>query len=113
MSSSKKNLIAICSVAAILLIFIVLSFFVGKIPMNSEDTVGNTAGNLNNGGLFCESDGKVYFANAYDNYSLYSMNPDETEIEKLGVNQVSSINAGGNYLYYYMQSGPSSGKGLG
>ncbi len=113
MSSSKKNLIAIGSVAAVLLILLISSFFIGKIPMNSADTVGNTAGNLNNSGLFCESDGKVYFANAYDNYSLYSMNPDETELQKLGVNQVSSINAGGNYLYYYMQSGTSGGKGLG
>lgn len=113
MSSSKKNIIAISIVIAILVIFIVLSFFVGKIPMNSTDTVGNTAGNLNNGGLFCESDGIVYFANAYDNYSLYSMKPDETEIKKLGVNQVSSINAGGDYIYYYMQSGTSGGKGLG
>lgn len=113
MSSSKKNLIAISSVIAVLLILLISSFFIGKIPMNSADTVGNTAGNLNNSGLFCESDGKVYFANAYDNYSLYSMNPDETEIKKLGVNQVSSINAGGNYLYYYMQSGTSGGKGLG
>lgn len=113
MSTSKKNLIIIGTILAVLLILIISSFFIGKIPMNSADTVGNTAGNLNNGGLFCESDGTVYFANAYDSYSLYSMNPDETELKKMGVNQVSSINAGGNYLYYYMQSGPSNGKGLG
>ncbi|MCI8695906.1 MAG: DUF5050 domain-containing protein, partial [Lachnospiraceae bacterium] len=31
---------------------------------------GNT-GNLNNGGYFCEMDGRVYFANAYDNFALY------------------------------------------
>ena len=72
--------------------------------MNDAYTVGNTAGNLNNGGLFCESDGKVYFANAYDNNTLYSMNPNETEQTKLGVNSVASINAGGDYLYYYMES---------
>lgn len=113
MSSSKKNILAIGIILSILLIFIILSLFVGKVPMNDDYTVGNTAGNLNNGGLFCESGGKVYFANAYDNYSLYSMNADETEIKKLGDNQVASINAGGDYLYYYMQSNPSSGKGLG
>ncbi|MCM1047679.1 MAG: DUF5050 domain-containing protein [Clostridiales bacterium] len=113
MSSAKKNIIIICSAAAVLIILITISLFVGKIPMNDESTTGNTAGNLNNSGLFCETDDKVYFANAYDNYSLYSMNPDESEIEKIGVNQVSSINAGGDYLYYYMQSGTSGGKGLG
>lgn len=113
MSSAKKNTIIICVTIAILIVIAVLLLFVGKIPMNDAGTVGNTAGNLNNGGLFCESDDKVYFANAYDNYSLYSMNLDETDMKKLGVNQVSSINAGGDYLYYYMQSGTSGGKGLG
>lgn len=113
MTSSVKKLIIAVTIIAALLLTIVLVSLSGRIPMNSEDTVGNTAGNLNNGGLFCESVGKVYFANAYDNYSLYSMNTDETDIKKLGVNQVSSINAGGDYIYYYMQSSASGGKGLG
>ena len=56
---------------------------------------------------------KVYFANAYDGGALYCMNPNETEITKLSGNCVSSINAGGDYLYYYMESGSSGGKGLG
>ncbi len=117
MSASKKNTIIICSVLCIVVLcFVLIALFVGKIPMNDENTVGNTAGNLNNGGLFCESDGVVYFSNAYDNNSLYSMNPDESDIKKLGVNSVSYINAGGDYLYYYMESGTNagnSGTGLG
>ena len=64
--------------------------------------MGNTPGYLNNGGYFCEADGRVYFANAYDNYGLYAMNPDESEMVKLSSNSVSSINAAGKYLYYAM-----------
>lgn len=44
-------------------------------PRQSPETVGNTAGNLNNSGYFCEYDGTVYFANAYDSNTLYSMDP--------------------------------------
>lgn len=82
---------------------IVYSQYSEKIPDNDPYVTGNTAGNLNNSGLYCESDGKVFFANAYDNYSLYSMNSDESEIQKLSSGKASSINAAGNFIYYYME----------
>lgn len=113
MTAKTKNIIIIASTFAILALIVTLLVITGKMPMNDNYTVGNTAGNLNNGGLFCESDGRVYFANAYDNNALYSMNPDETDIKKLNGNSVASINAGGDYLYYYMESGASGGTGLG
>ena len=113
MSKNQKNILIVVSAFAILGIIITLLVITGQMPMNDNYIVGNTAGNLNNGGLFCESDGKVYFANAYDNNALYSMNPNETELTKLGVNSVASINAGGDYLYYYMESGKDGGEGLG
>ena len=83
---------------ALLVICIILQ---GKIEQNPPGTIGNTAGNLNNKGLFCEQNGVVYFANAYDNGTLYSMNADETNIQKLSDAQAQSINAAGDYLYYY------------
>lgn len=112
MTTTKKNIIIICIVVCVLASLFAVALLTGKVPMNDASTVGNTAGNLNNGGLFCESEGKVYFANAYDNNALYSMNADETEIIKLNGNSVASINAGGDYLYYYMESS-TNGKGLG
>ncbi|MDD6810862.1 MAG: DUF5050 domain-containing protein [Lachnospiraceae bacterium] len=112
MTTNKKNIIIICSTLFIILLLFILMIFTGKIPMNDDYTVGNTAGNLNNGGYYCESEDRVYFANAYDNNALYSMNPDETDLKKLNSNSVSFINAGGKYLYYYMQSG-NGGEGLG
>ncbi len=90
----------------------IISSLAGKVPPNDISVTGNTAGNLNNGGLYAESNGKVYFSNAYDNGCLYSMNSDETEFEKLSTNQVNSINVGGNFLYYYMDSS-GGGTGLG
>ena len=71
MTTTKKNIIIICIVVCILAALFAVAMLTGKIPMNDAYTVGNTAGNLNNGGLFCESDGKVFFANAYDNNALY------------------------------------------
>lgn len=113
MTTNKKNIIIVVAVFAVLALIITILVITGRMPMNDNYTVGNTAGNLNNGGLFCESDGVVYFANAYDNNTLYSMNSNETNLQKLSVNSVASINAGGDYLYYYMESGTGGGTGLG
>lgn len=113
MSSKQKNILILIIMLVILIVLFVCVSFLGRIPENEADTVGNTPGNLNNGGYFCESDGRVYFANAYDNRSLYSMNPDESDMVKLNSNSVSSINAAGKFLYYYMTSDGSTGTGLG
>lgn len=112
MSTNKKNAIIICSTFLIIALIFTILLFTSRITYNDDSTVGNTAGNLNNGGLFCESEDKVYFSNPYDNNTLYCMNPDETDIKKLGNNTVASINAGGKYIYYYMES-DTNGTGLG
>lgn len=106
--------IILISVAAILLIVLAGAayLFLGRTRMNPEGTVGNTAGNLNNSGLFCEYDGKVYFSNAFDGGNLFVMNPDETELKRLNTLKVRNILAGGRYLYYF-QTGSSSGSGFG
>ena len=99
-------------ILVILAALIVFSSLSEKIPANDISITGNTGGNLNNGGLYAESNGKVYFSNAYDNGCLYSMNADETDLVKLSSTPASSINVGGNFLYYYMDSS-KSGTGLG
>lgn len=103
----KNILIIILLFLGITLIFLLtlLSRRVTRVP---EDAIGNTAGNLLNGGLFCEDEGIVYFANAYDNHTLYSMNPDESEIKKISNVPVSSINAAGKYLFYYQNASAST-----
>jgi len=71
-----------------------------KIVYNNETAVGNTPGNLNNGGLFCEYEGKIYFANPADQNKLYVMDSDCTNAKKLNDDSVASLNVCGSYIYY-------------
>lgn len=87
--------------------------FLGRVKMNPNGTVGNTAGNINNSGLFCEYGGKVYFSNSFDGGSLFVMNPDETDVKRLRSLKVRNILAGGSYIYYFQTGSSSSGSGPG
>lgn len=114
----KKKLIIIIAAAVLLLVIsavaIYFIFFKKDTTIHyPEGTVGNTAGNLNNGGLFCEKDGVVYFANARDNGYLYSMDPDEGNLKKLGSISVLNLMCAGNDLYYSQLSSSTSDGGLG
>lgn len=90
----------------------VYSILSERVKMNDGYATGNTAGNLNNGGLFCESGNTVFFSNPYDGGCLYSMTPDEGHMKKLSSASVSSINADENYVYYYLDSS-KAGQGIG
>lgn len=111
--NTKQKRILIGVVIALLLVTISAAvIFLNRITMNPNGTVGNTAGNLNNSGLFCEYDDTVYFANSYDGGSLYAMSPDETDIRKLNSLEVQNILAGGKYLYYF-QTGSTATSSFG
>lgn len=77
-----------------------LVYLSDKVKYNDEGTVGNTAGNLMNGGRFAEHNGIIYFANPYDNDQLYSMNSDCSNIKKLSDDSTSYINVCDNYIFY-------------
>lgn len=113
----QKKIIILISTFTILIALGLSVYFTNqakKIPENSLTTVGNTAGNLYNGGYFCQDEEYVYFSNPYDNYALYRMLPDETKMEKLVSMQIKQINSAGKYLYYYQYgSGANSAEGLG
>lgn len=112
MHNRIRNVLLIFGAILILAAMIVYYVLSARIPMNPEGTVGNTAGNLNNRGLFCEYDGLVYFSNPYDNGALYSMTPDEENVKRLGATSVELINAGGSFLYYFqLEAGGSGGLG--
>ncbi len=101
----KKKWIIPVIAGSILLILVIANLvnaFLSRVPANDISVTGNTAGNLNNSGLFAEDNGKVYFSNAYDDGRLYSMNADETDVKRLTGSRVSSINVGGKFLYYYI-----------
>lgn len=100
-SKNRKSYLIIGGIVLVLLIFVIISSFTNRVKMNPAGTVGNTAGNVNNAGLFCEYDGIVYFSNPADNGALYSMNQDETNVQKLNNLKVRNILAAGDYLYYF------------
>lgn len=112
MTRRTKNILIFAATAVLFAVLMMIAILIGRVPLNDERTRGNTPGNLNNGGYFCESDGRVYFANAYDDYALYSMNADESDIKKLNDGAYSFLNVGGDYLYYSM-IGKSDGYDLG
>lgn len=109
---TKYAIVIIVMVLTALVIGVIFSSREDRVTPNPPGTIGNTAGNLNNGGYFCEYNGKVYFSNAYDGGALYSMDVNETNFEKLNSSQICNILAGGDYLYYF-QIRASGDMGLG
>ncbi len=113
MKTQGKVLIVILILALIITTVFIVDKITDRIPPNPPETVGNTPGNLYNGGMFCEdSDGVVFFANPFDEYTLYRMNADETDVERIFASGVSHINAGADHLYFYVHNS-SSETGLG
>lgn len=97
----KSTSLIIMILILILIIGIgVFSSFRSKTKYNDHFVNGNTAGNLYNAGLFCESNGSVFFANPDDNYRLYSMDLDGSNLKKLCDDTVMYINADSHYIYY-------------
>ena len=84
MSTVKKVIISLSIITVIALAGIYI-YSSGRTYLNADDLIGNTAGNIYNGGLFCERDGKIYFSNDNDDGSLYVMNAnaDLTSVKKL------------------------------
>lgn len=110
MDSKKKNQLLAYGIAGgliaiVFLALLIFAFMRETIPPNPPGTIGNTPGNLNNGGFFCEYNGKVYFSNPTDKGSLYMMNADESEVQKLNSMKVRNILAGGEFLYYFQLEG--------
>lgn len=99
--NKRQGIIILIIVLLILTILVVCSLLSERTTMNPAGTIGNTAGNLNNGGLFCEYNGTVYFSNAREYGDLYAMNPDESDVRKLSELNVCNLLAGGDYLYYF------------
>lgn len=109
MKKEKSGINIVIILLAVLLVLVVgavcaLTLLLDRVTPNPPGTIGNTAGNLNNGGYFCEYNGMVYFANAYDSNGLYTMTPDEGSIQKLNSASVRNLLAGGKYLFYFQMN---------
>ncbi len=104
MKQNIKGIFILIILIAISGLLAFLGYQSRQVTMNPTGTVGNTGGNLNNAGLFCEYNNTVYFANPKDGYSLYTMTTDEQNVTKLTDSEVCNILAGGDYIYYFQKS---------
>lgn len=95
-----KRLLIALTIITIMAFAIILVYNSGRTYFNEENEVGNTAGNIYNGGLFCEQDGRIYFSNDAADGSLYVMNSDCTNVKKIYDDKAAFINADENYVYY-------------
>ena len=103
MRDNKKKIIGIvvaCVLIGLFIGLIVYKTLGNRLRYNKEGDVGNTTGNLYNGGEFCEYKGYVYFSNRADANSLYRMKDDGTKVEKLHPDSVSHIQVINDYIYY-------------
>lgn len=77
-----------------------IHFYLNRTILNKEYVNGNAYCNLYNGGLFCESNGTIFFANPSDHNKLYSMTPNGADVTKLSDDVAAYINADEHYVYY-------------
>ncbi len=99
----KKHLKTIIIILLLLLLGIGLYIAVSysnRVKFNDDYVNGNTAGNLYNGGYFCEYEGTIYFANPDDENKLYSMDSNGKNIQKISNDMVGFLNVDENYIYY-------------
>jgi len=98
MKNQRKVIVSIVVIviAAFLLVFWQMIDFT---PENDITATGNSAGNLYNGGYFCENGEDIYFSWPADDYNGFCMKPDGS-LKKMGISDAFSINIYNNYLYY-------------
>lgn len=103
-SSKIPGIFIIVIFVLVIAIFLILDKMSSATKFNTSNISGNTAGNLNNKGLFCEANGIIYYSNAYDKGGLYAYDPVKQTSKKICDGKVSSINADEHYLYYAKES---------
>ncbi|ABX41721.1 DUF5050 domain-containing protein [Lachnoclostridium phytofermentans] len=94
------RLLLIIFIPAILIALVIISKQNEQVHYNKKDYIGNTAGNLYNGGTFCEQGGRVYFSNFNDDGTLYSMDLECNNVMKINDDKARYINVDENYIYY-------------
>lgn len=101
MNKKQKNVIITGIVVIAIATLATVFHFMNKVSLyDDETTTGNTSCNLLNGGLFCETEDTIFFANPYDENILYSMNKDLGNIRQISGDNVSYLNIAGKYIFY-------------
>ena len=109
----RNIIIAIIIIAAIVSLFIYSHLHNRVTLYDDPNTIGNTSGNLLNGGLFCLADDTIYFSNSNDNSTLYAMDTSLGKVHKIIDDKASYINAAGKYIFYSRRNDQKSSTGEG
>lgn len=104
MNKKSKSFLIFFGIACIIACLYLLYRLTPNTIYNKEFVLGNTAGNLYNGGLFCRQKDTIYFSNLNDDGALYSMNMQFSEVKKIHNDKVCYLNADENYIYYSRQN---------
>lgn len=107
----KKRIVWIVLAVLILALLTIgiIHFLNKRTKFNDSYVNGNTAGNLYNGGLFCEYDGILYFANPKDQFRLYSMPVAGGKATKICDDTVTYLNVDEHYIYYARNNTKNNG----
>ncbi len=100
MLSSIKRILILLAIVTIGALAGIYFYSKGRTYYNDASEIGNTTGNIYNGGLFCEQDNTIFFSNDEDNGRLYRMKSDCTDIKKVSEDSAAYINVDENYIYY-------------
>lgn len=109
--SVRNRIIIIVIVLVAIALFVFLRIQTRIKPYSDPATTGNTSTNLLNGGLFTQSDGRIYFANPYDQNTLYSMDMDLKKVKKVYRDNVSYLNVAGDYIFYTRRNDKKGSEG--
>ncbi|MCI9539711.1 MAG: DUF5050 domain-containing protein [Lachnospiraceae bacterium] len=100
--TSRKDQVKLIFIIFLIMVFISFIVFLQMMdftPDNDITATGNTAGNLYNGGYFCEYNDDIYFSWPADDHAIYCMKKDGS-LSKTRVTDAFSINIYNDYLYY-------------
>jgi hypothetical protein len=100
MLKTIRRVLILLVLVTTIIILIITVYNSGRTYFNEDQETGNTIGNIYNGGLFCERNGRIFFSNDADDGSLYVMDSDLSNIKKVYDDKAVFINADDNYVYY-------------
>lgn len=79
--------------------------FTVKTENDTAADMGNTVGNISNGGYVAEAEGYIYYKKFNDGGKLYRVKANGTGDEKLSDNSANYINVYGGWVYFSSDSG--------
>ena len=104
MAAKKSGGRSVFVAVAVFILIVVGAIAYSKISdmtrKSNPGITGNTAGNLYNGGVFCDNGERIFFSNYKDQGLFYSMSYDLDDFKFVTNDVVRFINHDDHYLYY-------------